>query len=99
MDPAALDQAVASELSAGRCVAVLARRPSAGRSSQMTWIDAGTGLESYAHALYSNLRTLDKAGCDRLLVEAVPVDAAWDAVRDRLARAAARDDIPAFEMP
>lgn len=99
MDPAALDQAVASELSAGRCVAVLARRPSAGRSSQMTWIDAGTGLESYAHALYSNLRTLDKAGCDRLLVEAVPVDAAWDAVRDRLARAAARDDIPASEMP
>ena len=37
--------------------------------------------------LYANLRTLDKAGCARILVQEVPGDERWDAIRDRLARA------------
>lgn len=42
----------------------------------------------YAQALYAELRRLDDRRCDCLLVEAPPADAAWQAVRDRLQRAA-----------
>ena len=43
----------------------------------------------YGHDLYANLRTLDKAGCAHILVQDVPEDERWDAVRDRLMRGAA----------
>ncbi len=49
------------------------------------------GPEAYAHDLYANLRKLDRLGADRILVEAPPVSPEWDAVNDRLARAAAAD--------
>ena len=39
--------------------------------------------------LYSNLRVLDKAGCEQILVQDVPSEEKWTAVRDRLARGAA----------
>jgi L-threonylcarbamoyladenylate synthase len=39
--------------------------------------------------LYAALRRLDRLGVARLLVQAPPPGAAWEAVRDRLARAAA----------
>jgi len=41
----------------------------------------------YARALYHALHTLDAAGCDLVLVEAVPDTPAWAGVRDRLVRA------------
>ncbi len=44
--------------------------------------------ERYAAALYDGLHDADAAGCQVLLVEDVPPDAAWDAIRDRLTRAA-----------
>ena len=53
---------------------------------------AGTRPESYAHDLYAHLRTLDKAGCARILVQEVPADERWDAALDRLQRAAAASD-------
>ena len=34
------------------------------------------------------MRTLDKAGCQKILVQDVPQDERWDAIRDRLTRAA-----------
>jgi L-threonylcarbamoyladenylate synthase len=37
--------------------------------------------------LYANLRELDDAKADAILVECVPDDAAWAAIRDRLTRA------------
>jgi hypothetical protein len=37
--------------------------------------------------LYTNLRALDAADADHILIEAVPNDDAWLAVRDRLMRA------------
>ncbi len=49
----------------------------------------GTAAASYGRALYAQLRGLDKQGASRILVESVPESADWDAVRDRLARAAA----------
>ena len=45
--------------------------------------------ESYAHGLYAALRQLDAGGQHLLLVERPPDDPAWDAVLDRLRRAAA----------
>lgn len=41
----------------------------------------------YAARLYAALHEVDEAGCEAVLVDAVPEDAAWDGVRDRLRRA------------
>jgi L-threonylcarbamoyladenylate synthase len=43
----------------------------------------------YARLLYAALHTLDELGCTRILVEAVPSDDAWAAIRDRLERSSA----------
>jgi L-threonylcarbamoyladenylate synthase len=72
----------------GKRVAVLAQRLPLRAHKYVTWINAGRRAESYGRDLYTNLRTLDKAGCQRILVQSVPDDAAWDAIRDRLLRAA-----------
>jgi L-threonylcarbamoyladenylate synthase len=44
----------------------------------------------YARELYAALRELEDAGCDAIVIEDVPETPDWDAVRDRLSRAAAR---------
>jgi L-threonylcarbamoyladenylate synthase len=49
----------------------------------------GSDAAAYGRALYAELRRLDKQGASRILVESVPASGDWDAVRDRLARAAA----------
>jgi len=43
----------------------------------------------YAQALYATLRELDHQGYDRILVQAPPRTPEWDAVNDRIGRAAA----------
>ena len=58
---------------------MLAQRPPLGAYQFVTWINAGTRPETYAHDLYAHLRTLDKAGCTRILVQEVPGDERWDA--------------------
>lgn len=45
---------------------------------------------SYAHDLYRTLRALDKQHFQEIIVESVPEDDSWSAVRDRLQRAATR---------
>jgi len=72
----------------GQRIAVLAQRLPLKSHKYVTWINAGRRPAQYAHDLYANLRTLDKAECERILVQAVPDDERWDAVRDRLIRAA-----------
>lgn len=47
--------------------------------------DAG----SAAKVLYSHLRALDRSGVEAILIEAPPPGSDWDAVRDRLRKAAA----------
>jgi L-threonylcarbamoyladenylate synthase len=42
----------------------------------------------YGRLLYAALHTLDELGCARILVEAVPDEPGWAAIRDRLGRAA-----------
>jgi L-threonylcarbamoyladenylate synthase len=44
----------------------------------------------YARELYAHLHSVDERGCQVLVLESVPALAAWDAVRDRLQRAAAQ---------
>jgi len=84
-----LERVVVSMVESGQRVAVLAMRPPLGTYPLLTWINAGQRPEAYAHVLYAHLRTLDKAGCARILVQEVPGDERWDAARDRLQRAAA----------
>ena len=45
--------------------------------------------QGFARELYAALRDLEDADCSAILVEQVPAGAEWDAIRDRLARAAA----------
>ena len=87
--PAGEIDAQADAASTGaRRVAVLAQRLPLRAHKYVTWINAGRKPESYGRDLYANLRTLDKAGCQRILVQAVPDGERWEAVRDRLLRAA-----------
>jgi L-threonylcarbamoyladenylate synthase len=73
----------------GHRIAVLAQRAPLRAHQFVTWINAGVRPEAYAHDLYAHLRALDKSGCARILVQEVPGDERWHAVRDRLSRAAA----------
>jgi L-threonylcarbamoyladenylate synthase len=74
-------------------VAVLAMRPPRVANKYMTWINAGRRAEVYGRELYVNLRALDKSGAREILVEEVPAGEAWDAVRDRLRRAASAENV------
>jgi L-threonylcarbamoyladenylate synthase len=86
--PGEIDAQADAQSAGGRRVAVLAQRLPLRAHKYVTWINAGRRPESYGHDLYTNLRTLDKAGCQRILVQAVPEGERWDAIRDRLLRAA-----------
>ena len=78
----------------GQRVAVLARFALQPLLPGLVWIAAPTDVVRYAHDLYANLRHLDEAGCDTILVEAPPQEAAWVAITDRLTRAAAGSAAP-----
>jgi len=84
-----LEEMARSLSASGQRIAVLAQRPPLMAYKSVTWVNGGSRLEAYAHDLYANLRTLDKVGCVRILVQEVPQDEVWDAVRDRLRRASA----------
>ena len=73
----------------GKRVAVLARSTRQPLLEGLVWIAAPENVAGYAHQLYANLRQLDRAACDVILVEEPPLEAAWAAVSDRLMRAAA----------
>jgi L-threonylcarbamoyladenylate synthase len=72
--------------------AVLARTVSRPTDFEGIWIDAAADVARYAHDLYANLRTLDAANADVILIEAVPGSDDWLAVRDRLQRATRGED-------
>ena len=58
------------------------------RARSLIWITADRDPASYARDMYAHLRTLDAAQTTVILVEAPPMTAAWEAVNDRLGRAA-----------
>ena len=70
-------------------VAVLARRDTPRHALVTMWIAAPHDATRYGHDLYANLRRLDASGARRILVEAPPDMPEWEAVNDRLGRAAA----------
>ena len=79
-------------------VAVLAMRPPLDTQRYMTWINAGKKPDTYAHNLYNHLRTLDSAGCARILVQELPADERWAAILDRLQRASGIEDGDPLEL-
>lgn len=90
--PATLDEEVRNLTN----VAVLALRDAPRNALATAWIAASRDPAKYAHDLYANLRRLDDCGAKRILVETPPESSEWDAVNDRLKRAAAAalDDEP-----
>ena len=78
----------------GKAVAVLALSEGRALRPGLQWIAAPREPAGYAHELYSNLRTLDAARCDAILVEQPPQAPEWAAINDRLARAAAGSSPP-----
>jgi len=65
-------------------LAITARRPD---TFDGVWIGAPADATMYARLLYANLRTLDAADADAILIEQVPQTSAWRAIGDRLGRA------------
>ena len=45
--------------------------------------------DEYAHQLFAVLHEMDRLGCSVIVVDSPPDGEEWDAIRDRLARAAA----------
>ncbi len=84
-----LDQLLYEYVQRKQKVAVLAMYAGDIEQDTVSWVNAGNDAAAYAHSLYANLRTLDKAGAQCMLVEQVPSGEQWQAVTDRLQRAAA----------
>lgn len=84
-----IDELARSFARQGKRVAVLARSAHQPLIEQLVWINAPAAPGGYAHDLYANLRRLDDAGCDVMLVEEPPPAMEWAAVCDRLMRATA----------
>ena len=90
--PGALHAELAQLAERDEVIAVLARTVARPPEFSDLWIGAPTGVAAYAHDLYANLRALDSANADAILVEAVPSGDEWLAVRDRLERATRGED-------
>jgi L-threonylcarbamoyladenylate synthase len=71
----------------GRRIAVLALEVSVPRLAAALTAVESVVPASYARALYENLRRLDAAGADLILIETPPETPAWAGVLDRLRRA------------
>jgi L-threonylcarbamoyladenylate synthase len=89
-----LPEFAATLMRQGKAVAVLALSEARALRPGLQWIAAPREAAGYAHELYSNLRTLDAARCDSILVEQPPLAPEWAAINDRLARAAAGSSPP-----
>ena len=87
----ALARRLREALAEGRRIAVLARRVRNDLPA-FAWREAPRDAAGYAHDLYGNLRDLDGNQADAIFVETPPAAADWEAIRDRLARAAAGPD-------
>ena len=79
---------LAAALRPRRALAVMARTHGARHAvRRRCGSQAADDATRYAHDLYDNLRRLDAADADVILIEAVPDDDDWQAIRDRLTRA------------
>jgi L-threonylcarbamoyladenylate synthase len=84
--PVELGQVLAKLAQAGKRIALMVRTQG---GQQVAVLHAmPQEANAYAHDLYAALRTMDHAGCDIIVVEALPATAEWQGVNDRLRRAA-----------
>jgi L-threonylcarbamoyladenylate synthase len=86
--PDELEQALRTYAPEADTIVVVARRAAPRDVIAGRWHVAATDAQAYAHDLYATLRSLDRSGCGLLLVESPPDGPEWEAVRDRLQRAA-----------
>jgi len=75
--------------STNESVVVLARRQGDAVPPTVTWIEMPHQPMQFARALYAALRRADAGDPDRILVEAPPGSVGWEAIADRLSKAAA----------
>jgi len=80
---------LAIELEQPANAAVLALQEPPRNARVVSWITAAPDPSAYGHDLYANLRKLDASGAKRILVQSPPDIPGWEAVNDRLMRAAA----------
>lgn len=88
-DASQLVELAATLAAEGSRIAVLARRCDNPHDARLNWRAAPLDAAGYAHTLYANLRELDACGADFIVVETPPATPDWQAVNDRLGRAAA----------
>ena len=77
-----------------RPLVVIALHPPARGPVRCRWLVMPRAAGAYGRALYARLRAIDHWGCRVVLVERPPATEAWDAVRDRLERAARGEAAP-----
>lgn len=92
VDPADLERRLEGCARQHQRVVVLARSPQPAGLHKVAWALMPGQPVQYARRLYSELRQADRLAPDRILVEALPDSPAWDAIRDRLQRAASAID-------
>lgn len=68
-------------------IAIMALHELPAANKQITIVAMPHEPRAYAHDLYHTLRMLDKKHFQQIIIETLPEDAAWDAIRDRVRRA------------
>lgn len=99
LETAAIAESIRSFSDAGQSVAVLSLHAPVICKDHCRWMSMPTDPRQYAQRLYASLREVDAWGCHCILVELPPADIEWEAVRDRLRRAADSDSQPDIENP
>jgi L-threonylcarbamoyladenylate synthase len=84
---AEIDVKVCEAVAEGRKVAVLAPEPD-NVGPACRWLEPPADPAAYARVLYAWLRDLDRSGVSAILVQTPPLSPRWEAVHDRLTRAA-----------
>ncbi len=82
---------------AGLTAAVWSRRKP--RAPCAVWLEQPAEPGAAGQQLYAVLRDLDHAGASYLLIESAPLDEAWQAIDDRLGRAAVGSGSDADRLP
>lgn len=88
LDSAEIEPVARTHLLSGLPVTVLAMQPPTVESIVCRWQIIPNDPDKYARMLYACLREADRAGCHCILLECPPATVEWEAVNDRLTRAA-----------
>jgi L-threonylcarbamoyladenylate synthase len=87
---AELKAAALALLQRGQTVTVVSSQPAEIHQSACHWLMMPDNAAQYGQSLYALLRDIDKSACDYILIELPPAQMQWEAVNDRLTRAAGK---------